>query len=218
MTQALRARAARMTVAVASAVAGALLVGGLAAPAAAAVPVASVPVAGSAPAPAAVPVTVNFDQFLAAIEDQVLAEYPEAFLVEVDGSAPALTRSATRVREWRFVFNNIVDGQPNEVVFATAQWPIATAEVRTVSGVWVGSDPLVLPIGMSPIEASALLRAAGYFDAYRFITLRKPNAGGPAPNPLYIFGPIRGGYVGVDTVTGQVAPLAVGTGLTGSIG
>lgn len=151
--------------------------------------------------------TAGFQALVDSVAAQVHARYPDAQLMEVDGRSPSgKTMSITDVTQWRFDYNATQDGKLI-VVFATVNLPSWTASLSVQGGVWVGSDPLTDPVAMSPFKASLLLRIAGYHQPYQFVTYRQPNAGAPTPHPLFIFDQANA-YVGVDTVTGKVAPLS----------
>ncbi|MDV6278322.1 hypothetical protein R3Q06_33305 [Rhodococcus erythropolis] len=139
--------------------------------------------------------------------NHVHAHYPEAFLVEVDGSSSAgPTESVLNVTHWEFVFGN--SDSTFGTIIASVDLPRRAVTIKTESGVWVGSTPMPEFPTMSPVDAEKLLRKAGYTQSFKFVTLRQPNVAEPVPYPLFIFGPLDGaGYVGVDTVTDAVVPI-----------
>ncbi|MFF3159661.1 hypothetical protein [Streptomyces sp. NPDC057910] len=142
---------------------------------------------------------------------RILATYPSAYLVEVDGKAPTgPTTDIADVTSWTYRFNDTIDGEHPFNISVEASLDGAIAEPQIRNSIWVGSTPLNPPIKMDPATADRLLKAAGYDGIYTYVTLRQPNAAAFAPHPLYIFDqitPAGRGYVGVDTVTGEVAPI-----------
>ncbi len=172
----------------------------------------SVRAAASVAAPA--PTTVHwlgtktgFQELVDHVVAQVHAQYPAAVLVEIDGSSPTGPVSTIYgITDWRFVFNDQTDAEHLEVVTATVHLPNPTATIDVSEGIYVGSLQITAPVAMGPTTAWAKLRGAGYLSPFEFVTYRQPIAGSFAPHPLYIFSQGEG-YVGVDTVTGVVAPI-----------
>ncbi|MFF3159999.1 hypothetical protein [Streptomyces sp. NPDC057910] len=96
----------------------------------------------------------------------------------------------------------------NITVEASLDGTVGEPQIR--NSIWVGSTTLHPPVKMEPAAADRLLKAAGYHGINTYVTLRQPNAAAFTPNPLYIFDqitPAGRGYVGIDTVTGEVAPI-----------
>lgn len=179
------------------------------------------PVASAAPAqpPGVVSSSHSSARYLASVNgyqrlvDSVVAQVTAldsaAQLVEIDGSAPSgPSFSVFDQTRWRFVFNAVRSSGDIRVYFATVTLPNTVASVVFVHDLYVGSDPLTKPVQMSPHKAAHLLWKAGYRQPFDLVTYRQPNAGGPTAHPLFIFSQPGGKYVGVDTVTGVVAPLA----------
>jgi hypothetical protein len=147
-----------------------------------------------------------FQQLVDMVVAQVRASYPTAQLMEIDGSSPGgPTTSIFDVTRWRFDFNADTE-QTHTVVQATVSLPDTTAVLTTVDDVFVGSLQLTNPVAMSPLRSWILLRAAGYTAPFQFVTYRQPIASGFVPHPLFIYDQ-GSGFVGVDSVTGDVAPI-----------
>lgn len=181
----------------------------------------AVPVASAAPAPphgfagtsnmsAQYLASVNgYQRLVDSVVGQVAALNSTAQLVEIDGSSPSgPSLSVFDETRWRFVFNAVSPAGEIIVYFATVILPNPVASVVVVHDVYLGSDPLTRPVQMSPHQAALLLWKAGYRQPFGLVTYRQPNAGGPTGHPLFIFSQPGGHFVGVDTVTGAVAPLA----------
>lgn len=181
----------------------------------------AVPVASAAPAQTdgLVATPNNSARYLASVNGyqrlvdsvvaQVTAINPAAQLMEIDGSAPsAPSLSVFDQTRWRFVFNAVSSAGETLVYFATVTLPSPVASVVVVHDLYVGSDPLTKPVQMSPLQAAHLLRKAGFTQPFDLVTYRQPNASGATAHPLFIFSQPGGHFVGVDTVTGAVAPLA----------
>ena len=152
---------------------------------------------------------LSLSQLTERVEQQVLSAYPNAYLVEVDGVAPGgPTTDIADVTSWTYRFNDVKDSERtfHASVAASLDGIIGAPQIK--DGVWAGSTTLHPPVTMEPATADHLLKAAGYTGPYTYVTLRQPNAGGFMPHPLYIFDqitPAGRGYVGVDTVAGDVA-------------
>lgn len=172
----------------------------------------SVQAASSVSAPT--PTTVHwlgtrsgFQELVDTVVAQVHQQHPAAVLVEIDGrSTHGPVSTIYGITEWRFVFNDQSVPGHYKVILATVDLPSPTATITVAEGVYVGSLEITKPIAMGPTTAWAKLRGAGYLKAFEFVTFRQPIVGSFAPNPLYIFSQ-GDGYVGVDTVTGVVAPI-----------
>ena len=164
----------------------------------------------SAPAPTTVHwlgTRTGFQELVDSVVTQVHQQYPAAVLVEIDGRSPTGPVSTIYgVTEWRFVFNDPSVPDHYRVILATVNLPSPTATITAQDGVYVGSLEITKPVAMGPTTAWAKLRGAGYVKPFEFVTYRQPIAGAFAPHPLYIFSQGEG-YVGVDTVTGVVAPI-----------
>ena len=164
----------------------------------------------SAPAPTTVHwlgTKSGFQELVDTVVAQVHQQYPAAVLVEIDGRSPnGPVSTIYGITEWRFVFNDQSVREHYKVILATVNLPSPTATITVEDGVYVGSLQITKPVAMGPTTAWAKLRGAGYLKPFEFVTYRQPIAGSFAPNPLYIFSQGEG-YVGVDTVTGVVAPI-----------
>jgi hypothetical protein len=151
----------------------------------------------------------HFSDGVQKVIDQVHQQYPNAYLVEGDGVSPTgPTNDVANVTSWRFVFDDTQDANHPFTIFAQVDLPSWNATITTHSSVWVGSLQLTQPVTMTPAHAAELLRQAGYDGNFTYVTLRQPIAGGFTPHPLFIFSEVGPtGHVGVDTVTGDVAPI-----------
>ncbi|MEV6683448.1 hypothetical protein AB0N09_42370 [Streptomyces erythrochromogenes] len=142
------------------------------------------------------------------VMQQIHALYPHAYLVEIDGKSPdGPTTDITKVTSWTYRVNDTVDSDHIFFISVTADLDGTIGPFNIKNSIWLGSTPFT-SVDMEPKRADELLKAAGYADAYQYVTLRRPNAGGPTPHPLYIFGVEGHGYVGVDTATGEVKPMS----------
>lgn len=143
------------------------------------------------------------------VSKQVLAQYPNAYLVEIDTQNPnGPTKNPLTVTQWTLIFDDTVDGGTHHAIFATVNLPRLKVTLTVLEDLYIGSTPLHAPFPMGLLEADRLLKRAGYSDAYQSATYRQPNAGSPVPDPLWIFGPLQDGtFVAVDSVTRSVQPF-----------
>ncbi len=149
-----------------------------------------------------------YQELVDSVTAQVVALYPNAYLLEIDGVSPTgLVGSVFGVTSWRFDFNAVNADDREIVIQATVDLPSTTASIHVMDGVWSGSAVLTDPVQMSAVHAGVLLRQAGYTQPFRFVTYRQPNQSSFDPHPLYIFDQGEHGFIGVDTVTGEVGPL-----------
>ena len=149
-----------------------------------------------------------YQELVDSVTAQVVALYPNAYLLEIDGVSPTgPVSSVFGVTSWRFDFNAVIGDDHRIVVQATVDLPSTTASIHVMDGVWSGSAVLTDPVQMSAVHAGVLLRQAGYTEPFRFVTYRQPIQSGFDPHPLYIFDQGEHDFVGVDTITGEVAPL-----------
>lgn len=175
----------------------------------------SASVAAGSSVSAPMPTTVHwlgtktgFQELIDNVVAQVHQQYPAAVLMEIDGRSPnGPVSTIYGITEWRFDFNDQSVPGHYKVIYATVHLPSPTATITSEEGVFVGSLQITKPVAMGPTTAWAKLRGAGYVKPFEFVTYRQPIAGSFAPNPLYIFSQ-PDGYVGVDTVTGVVAPIS----------
>jgi hypothetical protein len=130
------------------------------------------------------------------VRAQVTALYPDAVLVEVDGSAPGgPTLKPHSLTKWTLFFND--GGQfPPQVIIAetTLTNPRATLTVKT-DDVYVGGTELPTPPSIGLVQAQHLLARYGHVAPYTNVTYRQPNAAEPYPNPLFIYGYPNGTYL-----------------------
>ncbi len=138
------------------------------------------------------------------------AQYKNAVLLEADGATASgkPTTKANGVDEWRLVFNNQgTDGSK----FKSAYLFFKNGKFSKITGV---TEPFLEDLNLNPLpvmtlgRAVQLLHAAGFKQAFRFVTLRFPVDPGYKA-PVYFFEFAQGGlFVQVDTKTGKVKKLS----------
>lgn len=140
------------------------------------------------------------------VSDQVHNIYPNAYMVEVNGTSTYLTSTIASMTSWRFVFNDCTDKPISIFAFATTF--NKKIKIEQHDSIYVGSGSLTNFPSMKPGRALKLLRSAGYNEKFKFLALRIPNVSSPVDDPLFIFGPfISGGFASVDTVTEEVREI-----------
>ena len=204
------ARARRMAMGVATA-AAAVSVGASAIP-----PATAAPAAQAASAAQAAASNLGSAKYLASLRwyqelvdsvtAQVVALYPKAYLLEIDGVSPTgLVGSVFGVTSWRFDFNAVNADDREIVIQATVDLPSTTASIHVMEGSWSG-----LPHRPRADESRSRRRAAPTGRVHRAVPVRHLPPAEPEnfdPHPLYIFDQGEHGFIGVDTVTGEVGPL-----------
>lgn len=132
----------------------------------------------------------------------VTEQYPEAKLLEADGTASkGPTTDPAQIDQLRVVFSNVNDSTViiKSIGYGEFGKPVLIPEP------WLEDVIIKWPIKMDLPKANELKEKAGYKQPYGAVTLRNP-LGPKLGNPCFIFGGNPGQpYIFVDTVTGKVS-------------
>jgi hypothetical protein len=180
------------------------------------VPAASVSAAGAARKP--IPdVTVLIPRAVAKVRATDRPTFAGAQLFEADGMTPGgrctpmgcsggrAVRTAAGIIEWRFVFG-VTHSRFESATLFYGPAPKRFGRVTGFKAPFTEDVVITRAPRMSLAQAVALLRRAGYHQAFFNVSLRNP-LGPRRSNPLYIFG-FRNSFVAVNTVTRKVGPFA----------
>ena len=193
-----------------------------------ALPIASSPARSGSAARGIPDVTTLFRQAVNLVRATQPPRFANAVVLEADG----ITRgggcnlqgcfggrgvtSAAGVVAWRFVFNN--QASSRKIRSATIYYgpaPKRFGRLTAYGAPFLDDVDIAKPPRMTLAQALALVRRAGHRGKFFDVTLRNP-LGPKRLNPMYIFG-FANSFVGVDTVTKKVHPLATSVGSSGHV-
>jgi hypothetical protein len=144
----------------------------------------------------------------AVLRVQQHSDFADAVVLEAAGSPAGHgpVNGAAKIDRWRFVFQNSTGG--SEFPTVTIAWTRGEGfgKPKGHRSPFLEDVPISEAPRMSVNDAVERLEAAGYAEGFFSVTLRRPLGPQRTP-PLYIFEVDRGGFVAVNTRTGDVEPI-----------